>query len=337
MYDVLAIGEMLIDFTPSARGVGLADVPAFEKKPGGAPANVAVGVAKLGGHAAFLGKFGDDPFGDFLLGTLQQFGVDTNGCRKTQEAKTGLAFIAVDERGEHEFHFYRDPSADMLLREEDIREEWIQNARIVHVGSVTQFLPEAAAATRKALKLARQHGVITSFDVNFRLGIWRGREAEGKQKILDTIQLTDVLKVSESEMVFLTGTEDVERGAQMLLEMGPKIVFVTLGDQGVYYCTSKHRRRVPSFRVQAVDVTGAGDAFVAGFLRQLADRIQGRGIDYSLSMHEEIEEMTRYGAAVGALTVTKMGAIPALPTKEEVFQFMYRGAKRNPLRIPTQE
>ena len=114
MFDVLAIGEMLIDFTPSARGVGLADVPAFEKKPGGAPAN-AVGVAKLGGQAAFLGKFGQDPFGDFLIGTLEQYGVDTVGCVRTTEAKTGLAFIAVAENGEHEFHFYRDPSADMPL------------------------------------------------------------------------------------------------------------------------------------------------------------------------------------------------------------------------------
>ncbi|MBL0389342.1 carbohydrate kinase [Tumebacillus sp. ITR2] len=335
MFDVLAIGEMLIDFTPSARGVGLAEVPAFEKKPGGAPANVAVGVAKLGGHAAFLGKFGQDPFGDFLIGTLEQYGVDTVGCVRTTEAKTGLAFIAVADNGEHEFHFYRDPSADMLLSEDDIREEWIQNSRIVHVGSVTQVLPEATRATRKALELARKHGVITSFDVNFRLGIWRGREEEGKRKIFDTIALTDVLKVSESEMTFLTGTEDVEQGAQMLLDLGPKIVFVTLGERGVYYITPKHRRRVPTFRVTPVDVTGAGDGFVAGFLRQLADRIQGRGIDYSLAMHEEIEEMTRYGAAVGALTVSQMGAIPALPTKEEVFQFMYKGAKRNPLRIPT--
>lgn len=333
MYDVVTIGEMLIDFTPSVRGVSLADVPAFEKKPGGAPANVAVGVAKLGGRAAFLGKFGDDPFGEFLLGTLQQYGVDTAGCVKTQAAKTGLAFLSVADDGEHEFHFYRDPSADMLLTVEDIREELIQNARIVHVGSVTQFLPEAAAATQHALQVARQHGRITSFDVNFRLGIWRGHEAEGKQKILSTIALTDVLKVSESEMVFLTDTDDVEQGAQQLLELGPQIVFVTLGERGVYYATHQHRRLVPSFRVQAVDVTGAGDAFVAGFLRQLADRVQGRSLAYSLSMHEEIEEMIRYGAAVGALTVAKMGAIPALPTKEEVFQFMYRGAKRNPLRV----
>lgn len=333
MYDVIAIGEMLIDFTPTVRGVGLAEVPAFEKKPGGAPANVAVGVAKLGGRAAFVGKFAEDPFADFLIGTLEAHGVDTVGCVRTHEAKTGLAFISLGESGEHDFHFYREPSADMLLEEADIREDWIQNARIVHVGSVTQVLPDAFAATCKALEMARRQGVVTSFDVNFRRRIWQGREEEGKRKIFDTIALTDVLKVSESEMLFLTGMTDVEQGAQMLQAKGPKIVLVTLGGRGVYYLTDQHKRLVPTFPVQQVDVTGAGDGFVAGFLRQLADRIQARGLDVSLSMHEEIEEMVRYGSAVGALTVSKVGAIPALPTQEEVFQFMYRKAKRNPLRV----
>jgi fructokinase len=327
MLDVLAIGEMLIDFTPGVRGVGLADVPFFEKKPGGAPANVAVGVAKLGGKAAFLGKFGADPFGDFLIGTLRENGVDTTGCIRTQEAKTGLAFIALQENGEHSFHFYRDPSADMLLSEEDIDETLVRQARIVHVGSVTAVTEAAFQATLKALRLAREAGNITSFDVNFRLGIWRGREEEGKRKCLETIRWTDVLKVSEWEMQFLTGTDDVKRGAEHLLALGPKIVFVTLGEKGVYYATRQHRAKVRPFPVQAVDVTGAGDGFTAGFLRQLADRVPGRGIDVSLSMHEEIEEMARYGCAVGALVVSKVGAIPALPTKEEVFAFMYAHRK----------
>ena len=323
MFDVLAIGEMLIDFTPGERGVSLGRVPFFEKAPGGAPANVAVGIQKLGGRAAFIGKFGADPFGDYLLDVLRECGVDTSGCAQTNKAKTGLAFIAVAEDGEREFHFYRDPSADMLLDEDDIDEERVKQSRIVHVGSVTQLLPEAYAATLKAVKLAQQHGAIVSFDVNFRLGIWRGREEEGKAKIHETIRYTDVLKVNEDELLFITGTDDLETGTLQLLQMGPKIVFVTLAEKGVYYRSHNHVGKIPSFKVQAVDATGAGDGFVAGFLRQLADRVQGRGIDLSLAMHEEIEEMAKYGAAVGALTVTKMGAIPALPTKEEVYQFMY--------------
>ena len=323
MYDVLAIGEMLIDFTPGERGVSLGQVPFFEKAPGGAPANVAVGIQKLGGRAAFIGKFGADPFGDYLLGVLREYGVDTAGCVQTQQAKTGLAFIAVAADGEREFHFYRDPSADMLLEESDIDEDLIKQSRIVHVGSVTQLLPEAYAATLKAMRLAQEHGAVASFDVNFRLGIWRGREEEGKAKIHETIRYTDVLKVNEEELLFLTGSDDVETGTAQLLAMGPKIVFVTLAEKGVYYRTQKHAGQVPTFKVQALDATGAGDGFVAGFLRQLADRVQGRGLDVSLAMHEEIEEMAKYGAAVGALTVTKMGAIPALPTKDEVYQFMY--------------
>lgn len=324
MYDVLSIGEMIIDFVPNQTGVGLKEVAGFVKAPGGAPANVAVGVAKLGGRSAFLGKFGDDAFGDFLIGVLDESGVATGGCVRTEEAKTGLAFIAVDEAGERKFQFYRDPSADMLLEESDIDADWIQQARIVHVGSVTQLLPQAHAATVRALQIAREHGVITSFDVNFRLGIWRGREEEGRRKILETAGLTDVLKVSEWEMEFMTGTTDVETGAAELLALGPKIVFVTLAEKGVYYTSAAGLRgMIPTWRVEVKDATGAGDAFVAGFLRQLSDRVQGRSIDYSLSIPEEIEEMARYANAVGAITVSRMGAIPALPTKEEVFQFMY--------------
>jgi len=323
MFDVLAIGEMLIDFTPDQRGVALGNVPSFTKAPGGAPANVAVGVANLGGRSAFLGKFGQDPFGDFLIDTLRRYGVDTQGCLSTDEAKTGLAFIAVAENGEHEFHFYRDPSADMLLRKEDIDEAMIRQARIVHVGSVTQVLPDAHEATLHALELAGQYGRIRSFDVNFRLGIWRGREEEGRSKVIETIRRTDILKVSEWEMEFVTGTADVEAGAKQLLDLGPQAVFVTLGEKGVYALTRSVRKKVAPYRVTPVDVTGAGDGFTAGFLRQLADRVQGRTLEYSLSIPEEVEEMVRYGAAVGALTVTRMGAIPALPTKEEVFAFQY--------------
>jgi len=323
MFDVLAIGEMLIDFTPTERGVSLGQVPGFNKAPGGAPANVAVGVAKLGGRAAFLGKFGQDPFGDFLIDTLKHYHVNTDGCLQTKEAKTGLAFIANAENGEHEFFFYRDPSADMLLRKEDVLEELVKQSRIVHVGSVTQLLDDAHEATLHALELAAKHGAIRSFDINFRLGIWRGREEEGKRKVLETIKHCDVLKASEWEMEFVTGTTDVEEGARRLFEMGPKIVFVTLGEKGVYYKTAHHARRVPTFRVTPIDVTGAGDGFTAGFLRQLADRVQGRTLDYSLSIMEEVDEMARYGTAVGALTVTQSGAIPALPTKEAVYEFMY--------------
>lgn len=328
MYDVLSIGEMIIDFMPQETGVTLDAVPGFHKAAGGAPANVAVGVAKLGGRAAFLGKFSSDPFGDYLIRTLEGYGVDTTGCARTDDAKTGLAFVAIDGAGDRSFHFYRNPSADMLLEEADIDERLIKQARVIHIGSVTQLLPEAFAATVKAQKIAREHGVIVSFDVNFRLGLWRGREEEGRAKVRETASLSDVLKVSEEELEFLTGTTNVEQGAAELLALGPKIVFVTLAEKGVFYKTKDLQARVMPFRVQVVDATGAGDGFVAGFLRQLVDRVQGRSLDYSLSIPEEIEEMARYANAVGALTVSRLGAIPALPTKQEVYEFMYAGRRR---------
>ncbi|TCP55965.1 fructokinase [Tumebacillus sp. BK434] len=328
MYDVLSIGEMIIDFMPQETGITLDRVPGFHKAAGGAPANVAVGVAKLGGRAAFLGKFSTDPFGDYLIQTLQSYGVQTDGCVRTDEAKTGLAFVAIDGMGDRHFHFYRNPSADMLLQEADIDADLIKQARVIHIGSVTQLLPEAFAATVKAQKIAREHGVIVSFDVNFRLGLWRGREEEGRAKVRETASLSDVLKVSEEEMEFLTGTSNVEQGAAALLALGPKIVFVTLAEKGVFYKTQDLQARVLPFRVPTVDATGAGDGFVAGFLRQLVDRVQGRSLDYSLSIPEEIEEMARYANAVGALTVSRLGAIPALPTKQEVYEFMYAGRRR---------
>ncbi|ASS76625.1 hypothetical protein CIG75_17730 [Tumebacillus algifaecis] len=328
MYDVLSIGEMIIDFMPQETGVTLDKVPGFQKAAGGAPANVAVGVAKLGGRAAFLGKFSADPFGDYLLETLRAHGVDTSGCVRTQEAKTGLAFVAIDEAGDRSFHFYRNPSADMLLEEADISEELIKQARVIHIGSVTQLLQDAFRATVKAQQLARTHGVIVSFDVNFRLGLWRGREEEGKAKVRETASLSDLLKVSEEELEFLTGTTDLEKGAAELLALGPKIVFVTLAEKGVFYKTQNLQARVMPFRTKLLDATGAGDGFVAGFLRQLVDRVQGRSLDYSLSISEEIEEMARYANAVGALTVSRLGAIPALPTKQEVYDFMYENRRR---------
>ncbi|MFC4766870.1 PfkB family carbohydrate kinase [Effusibacillus consociatus] len=334
--DVVSLGEMLIDFVPDRRG-SLDEVESFRKSPGGAPANVAVAVTRLGGKAAFLGKIGLDPFGRYLVEVLEREGVDTRGVVLTEEAKTGLAFVALDESGDRSFLFYRDPSADMLLRECEINEEVLREGLVFHFGSVTQIHPESRLATLMAAKRAREFGKIVSFDVNLRLHLWPGKE-EALEQIQRSLPLCDILKVSEEEMELLAGTDDLMKGAEALRAYGPRLVLITLGERGTYYQTADLTGRVPSFRVKPVDTTGAGDAFAGGFLLQMCDRMRGRSFDQVIGFEEELREVIRYANAVGAFTVTRHGAIPALPTKAEVFEFMYAGRgkinKNNPFPRP---
>lgn len=319
--DVVSLGEMLIDFLPNRTG-SLEAVESFRKAPGGAPANVAVAVSRLGGQAAFVGKVGRDAFGRFLVNVLEQEKVDTRGMVLTEEAKTGLAFVSLDENGDRDFLFYRDPSADMLLRDSDIDDRLLQQGLVFHFGSLTQIHPESRQATIAAAKKAREFGKIVSLDVNLRLPLWPSPE-EAISQIRQSIPLCDILKVSEEEMEWLTGTDNAEVGSLALLEKGPKLVLVTLGAQGTFYRTESMSGRVASFRVEPVDTTGAGDAFVGGLLLQVCDRMRGRTFEQVIGFEEELREVIRYANAVGAITTTRPGAIPALPTREEVYSFMY--------------
>lgn len=325
--DVVSLGEMLIDFVPDRRG-NMQQVESFRKAPGGAPANVAVAVARLGGRSAFIGKMGRDPFGSFLVDTLAGESVDTHGVVLTDEAKTGLAFISLDEDGDRSFLFYRDPSADMLLRPEDLNDEVLNKGLIFHFGSITQIYQDSREATIEAARRARQFGKVVSFDVNLRLHLWPSQQAAVEQ-IKRSIPLCDILKVSEEEMELLTGEQDAAAGAKQLLEQGPQLVLVTLGAKGAYYRTADFSGKVSTLRVEPVDTTGAGDAFVGGLLLQVAQRMRGRSFSQVIGFEEELREAVRYANAVGAFTVTRPGAIPALPTKEQVFEFMYANrAKR---------
>lgn len=325
--DVVSLGEILIDFLPNRTG-SLEAVESFRKAPGGAPANVAVTVSRLGGQAAFVGKVGRDAFGRFLVNVLEQEKVDTRGIVLTEEAKTGLAFVSLDENGDRDFLFYRDPSADMLLRDSDIDDRLLQQGLVFHFGSLTQIHPESRQATITAAKKAREFGKIVSLDVNLRLPLWPSPE-EAISNIQRSIPLCDILKVSEEEMEWLTGTDNVEVGSLALLEKGPKLVLVTLGAQGTFYRTESMSGRVASFRVEPVDTTGAGDAFVGGLLLQVCDRMRGRTFEQVIGFEEELREVIRYANAVGAITTTRSGAIPALPTREEVYSFMYNRRNRS--------
>ncbi len=315
MADVISLGELLIDFVSTRSGVSLIEAPAFEKAAGGAPANVAVGLARLGVSSGFVGKVGDDDFGHFLAQTLQENGVEVSALRFSTEARTMLAFVSLRADGEREFMFYRHPSADMMLRPEEIDRDYIAAAKILHYGSISLIGQPSREATLVAVQSAVESGLWVSYDPNLRLNLWPSAEA-ARQGMLDGWRYAHVAKVSREELAFLSGQEGFEAGVQALWHERLKLLVVTEGRDGCRYATATARGQVPGYRVAPVDTTGAGDGFVAGLLA-------------GLSAHEgawervaELEEALRLANAVGALTTTRRGAIPALPNRAQVATLM---------------
>ncbi|XP_031497061.1 probable fructokinase-6, chloroplastic [Nymphaea colorata] len=312
---VVCFGEILIDFVPTVNGLSIADAPAFKKAPGGAPANVAVGIARLGGSSAFIGKVGEDEFGYMLADILKENNVNNRGMRFDPGARTALAFVTLKENGEREFMFYRNPSADMLLQESELDLDIIRAAQIFHYGSISLISEPCKSAHLAAAKVAKDAGGLLSYDPNLRLPLWPSAES-ARQGILSIWDTADVIKISEEEISFLTGGEDPYDDAvvRKLFHPNLKLLLVTEGQDGSRYYTKDFSGRVAGFNVNAVDTTGAGDAFVAGFLSQLAD-------DLSLLQDEgKLRDALKFANACGALTVTERGAIPALPTREAVQQ-----------------
>ena len=318
MFDVIACGELLIDFVSTESGVTLAAAPAFKKAAGGAPANVAVGVARLGYRAGFLGQVGEDDFGHFLADTVAETGVDVGGLRFSDAARTALAFVSLRADGERSFMFYRHPSADMLWRPEDVDAAYAGSTRIFHYGSISLIGEPSRSATLTALAYARDAGALISYDPNLRLALWPSAEA-ARAGILAGWPHADLAKVSEEELEFLTGETDLARGARALWHDRLKLLVVTRGGAGSVYFTAHQDGFVPAFRVEPVDTTGAGDGFVAGLLAGLLDQ----GLRFET---EVIESALRLGNAVGALATTQRGAIPAMPTRTVVDAFMAAAA-----------
>ncbi len=314
MFDVIACGELLIDFVSTETGVTLAEAPAFKKAAGGAPANVAVGVARLGYRAGFLGQVGEDDFGHFLADTLSVAGVDTAGLRFSPEARTALAFVSLRADGERSFMFYRHPSADMLWRPEDVDAAYAASARIFHYGSISLIGEPSRSATLAALSLAREAGALISYDPNLRLALWPSAAA-AREGILAGWQHADLAKISEEELTFLTGETDLAAGARALWHDRLKLLVVTCGAGGCEYFTPAGHGHVAGFPVSVVDTTGAGDGFVAGLLSGLLDH----GLQWD---DARLQHALRLGCAVGALACTERGAIPALPARAAVDAFL---------------
>ncbi|CAL0317688.1 unnamed protein product [Lupinus luteus] len=316
---VVSFGEMLIDFVPTVNGVSLADAPAFKKAPGGAPANVAVGIARLGGSSAFIGKVGEDEFGYMLADILKENNVNSEGMRFDPGARTALAFVTLRGDGEREFMFYRNPSADMLLQEDELDLDLIRKAKIFHYGSISLITEPCRSAHIAAAKAAKDAGVVLSYDPNLRLPLWPSADS-AREGILSIWEIADIIKISEEEISFLTKGEDPYDDAvvRKLFHPNLKLLLVTEGADGCRYYTKDFNGRVKGLKVDAVDTTGAGDAFVAGILSQLAE-------DLSLIQNEEkLRDSLKFANVCGALTVTERGAIPALPTKEAVLNALFK-------------
>jgi fructokinase len=311
MFDVAALGELLIDFTPA--GISAAGMRLFEQNPGGAPANVLTALSNLGLRTAFIGKVGADMHGDFLRKALAEKNIDTSGLLRDEAAFTTLAFVSLNDSGERSFSFARKPGADICLRADELPRGILGQCKIFHFGSLSLTDEPAHSATLEAIKIAKAAGALISYDPNYRAPLWKS-ETAAVQTMRSVIGSVDIIKISEEEVSLLTGEDDRERGAQLLLDQGVSCVVVTLGKYGADALTQKYAAYVPSPDVPVLDTTGAGDAFWGGFLYKL---LQDGMSPAKLTRHQ----LVAYNA-FASLCVRKRGAIPAMPTLAEVRAFM---------------
>lgn len=306
MNGVLCFGEALIDFIPLNE-----DNITYHKAPGGAPANVSVGIAKLGGHATFLGKVGEDVLGRFLQETLTDYKVNTKSLMFSAEARTGLTFVTLEPSGERHFSFYIQPSADQLITKDEISAELFVNHNIFHFGSISQINEPSKSATMHAIKLAKDNNMTISYDPNYRESLWL-HENDAREIILSTIPLVDVLKVSDEELTFLTGCKTIEEGIKRLPNI--PLVLITMGSNGCMYSFKEQLGHISAIKAKVIDTTGAGDAFVSGILYSLYTSQQPL---QQLAV-EELEAMIRFASISGGLATMKKGAMSGLPTLEEI-------------------
>lgn len=311
---ILCVGELLIDFFCSDPDTDLTWGEHFIKKAGGAPANVAVTMARLGKPAWLAGRVGQDAFGDFLEQTLCRYGVNTTLLKRDPNHPTTLAFVSVDRAGERDFMFHR--GADAHHEVTDLGDLGPEDFAIAHFGSATALLPGTSRATYlELLKRAKASPAFVSFDPNHRADLWPDRATEFAQTVLPLLAGVDLLKVSEAELAILTGTLDPEEGARRLHGRGAGLVAITLGSRGTWISNGSQGAAVPAISIQSVDSTGAGDAFVGAFLSRISELPDPARLRMDFPL---LREITDFANRVGALACTRTGAMDAIPTWEEV-------------------
>lgn len=311
-YDVVALGELVIDLVPSAASH---DAPCFAAKPGGAPGNVAVGVARLGGRAAMLSKVGDGSFGRLLIESLKRYGVATKGVLTTRTANTSLAIVTVLPDNDREFALYRHGCAESTYGPAELDETVIRAAGVLHVGSLLLGHPTCAATQRRAVRVARDAGALISVDINLRSSLWPNNQ-DMRTAAIEAAECANILKASSDELEFLTGEPDPAAAIAKLWRPGLQVIAVTFGADGAILATPQHIAAAPGFAVPVVDTVGCGDAFTASLLRDL---VASPGDINSMA---GLARLVRRACAAGALAATAAGGMDAMPTAEHRDSFL---------------
>ena len=306
---ITTIGEILVDMTQT--GTDANGNAIFAAIPGGAPANLAVAARKLGVKTAFVGCVGNDPFGAILKRTLQRYDVDASGLMTTDRADTTLAVVTVDESGERSFAFCRKPGADTQIDREKALSA-VRNTDILHFGSVSLAADACRETIVSAVRLAKENGALITYDPNYRASLWNS-EAEAIEIMRSVLPLCDIVKISEEETLLLSGFETPEKAAEALLDQGVKLVIVTLGANGAYWRYGDDSGTVPGFKVKVADTNGAGDTFFGAFVSRIAKHGGLSGLT-----PETIECFVRYANRAASITASRPGAIPAMPTEDEL-------------------
>ena len=312
MFDVVALGELLIDFAPVS--VNEAGYPTLAANPGGAPGNFLAALNRYGRKTAMIGKVGEDTFGKLLVGTLRKAGIDTAGIVIDPDQFTTMAFVSLDESGNRDFSFARKPGADTCLRPEEVREDLIAGSRVFHFGTLSLTDEPAASATRKAVELAKKHGLLVSVDPNLRKPLWKTEE-DAKAAIEWSLRQADIVKISDEEIDFLWGLSPEEGAKKLTGEYGVSLVYVTLGPKGCHAETKNCSADVNSpSGIHVVDTTGAGDIFggsaMSQFLKCGKAPAELTGAD--------LEHIVRFACTAASLSTQKHGGISSVPEEDAV-------------------
>ncbi|XP_022733894.1 probable fructokinase-5 isoform X1 [Durio zibethinus] len=321
---IVSFGEMVVDLVSDVAAVSSVESSGFLKAPGGAPANVACAVKKLGGNSAFIGKFGDDEFGHMLVDVLKKHGVNIEGICFDSYARTAYAVVILKESGEREFSFSKEPSATMLLKESELKMGLIKQAKIFHFGSISLISEPSRSAHMAAMKAANEAGVFLSYDPNVRIALWPSPDA-AREGIFSIWNYADFIKVSDEEVAFLTqGDPQRDDVVLSLWHDNLKLLVVTDGEKGCRYFTKQFKGKVNGFSVKTVDTTGAGDAFVGAVLFSMANQTN------LFHDEEKLREALLFANACAAICVTTKGAIPGLATSSDAFELTKSKAKGVP-------
>ena len=320
MKRVISIGEALIDFIPNQKGCELKNVLGFERVAGGAPANVSAVVAKLGGKSNFISKLGKDAFGNHIIEVLKEANVNVDYVLRSDKANTGLAFVSLKEDGNRDFSFYRNPSADMLLEESEVKKEWFEDCHSMHFCSVDLIECPMKYAHKKAIEFALENKSIISFDPNVRLPLWDSEDA-CRDAIVEFLPLAHVVKISDEELEFVTGYDNMDEAKEVLFKGNVNMVLFTKGKDGAEAYTKDRVVKIPGNIVDVVDTTGAGDSFIGSFLfKLLEDDVNMEQLN-SIS-DEKLREYLTFANAYAAYSTTKKGAIGSYATLDEIIKYM---------------